>query len=110
MKGLALFRRTNQRGLWNLASYHDPKSITWSWILAFALFRGDERRVWPLWFSHPLSAQMKWGFRIPFMGMITWSVQEKMPRPAPEIERELWLARKRKAPTRIAGQSDGEQP
>ncbi|WP_421359993.1 hypothetical protein [Agrobacterium rosae] len=33
-KGLALMRKTSSKGLFNLASFHSPHSLTWSWILS----------------------------------------------------------------------------
>jgi len=44
MSGLALFRRTSNSGCWNLASFHSPHSLTWSWILSFSLPQGDSGR------------------------------------------------------------------
>lgn len=37
MKGLSLFRRTSNKGCWNIAAFHSPHSLTWSWILSFSL-------------------------------------------------------------------------
>ena len=46
MQGFALFRRTIDRRTWNIASWHSPHSLTWSWVLSFSfsLPRGDEGR------------------------------------------------------------------
>ena len=43
MNGLELFRRTNNRLSINLASFHSPRSITWSWIIALT----REPVAWP---------------------------------------------------------------
>lgn len=32
--GLSLFSRTSSRSSFNIASYHSPHSLTWSWILS----------------------------------------------------------------------------
>lgn len=32
--GLGLFQKTNSKGHINLAAYHSPHSLTWSWILS----------------------------------------------------------------------------
>ena len=32
--GLGLFNRTNSRSLFNIASWHNPRSLTWRWILS----------------------------------------------------------------------------
>lgn len=34
MKGLAIFHKTSSRRSFNLASWHSPHSLTWSWILS----------------------------------------------------------------------------
>lgn len=39
-KGLALLRKTNSKGLFNLASFHSPHSLTWSWILSLRFSEG----------------------------------------------------------------------
>jgi hypothetical protein len=44
MQGLKLFTRTSGRRCWNIASFHSPHSLTWSWILSLSLPRGDEGR------------------------------------------------------------------
>lgn len=75
MWGIGLFIKTSQRGCWNIVSYHNPHSLTWSWFISFALFRGDERRVRPLWFGYRTNAGLQWGFRIPFVGLIQWHRQ-----------------------------------
>jgi hypothetical protein len=39
MFGLKLFSRTSNRRRINLASFHSPHSLTWSWVLSLALSR-----------------------------------------------------------------------
>jgi hypothetical protein len=39
-KGLALMRKTNSKRLFNLASFHSPHSLTWSWILSLRFSEG----------------------------------------------------------------------
>lgn len=39
-KGLALMRKTNSRKTFNLASFHSPHSLTWSWILSLRFSEG----------------------------------------------------------------------
>lgn len=78
MNGLALFRRTNERRSWNLASYHDPASITWSWVLSFSLLKPGEHRVWPIFSPWPGVGQTRWSLRVPFVGILRWLTQEKM--------------------------------
>lgn len=83
--GLALFSRTNSKGHWNIASWHSPHSLTWSWIVSFSLFRGDEARVRPLWWSIRRGHS---DFRIPFLGMVSWQTQRPM------WYRDLWHRRR----------------
>ncbi len=45
MKGLKFFARTSDPARINLASWHSPHSLTWRWIVAWARFKGDERRA-----------------------------------------------------------------
>lgn len=78
MKGLTLLTKTSQRGRWNIAAYHNPHSLTWSWIVSFARFTADEARVRPLWFSYRTNDGLQWGFRVPFLGIIQWSRQQPM--------------------------------
>jgi hypothetical protein len=40
---LSLFKRTNSRRLFNIAAYHSPHSLTWSWIVS-ASFDGVWRK------------------------------------------------------------------
>lgn len=46
MKGFAFFHRTSKRGCYNLAGYHDPRSLTWSWVLSVS-FDSWARRLSP---------------------------------------------------------------
>lgn len=39
-EGLALMRKTNDRKTFNLASFHSPHSLTWSWILSLRFSEG----------------------------------------------------------------------
>lgn len=78
MEGLALFKRTNSKGNWNLASYHSPHSLTWSWILSFSLYRGDEAKVWPIWMPHRTNVGFQWAVRFPFIGILRMHRQRPM--------------------------------
>lgn len=78
MQGLKFFSRTSSPDCWNIASYHSPHSMTWRWFVSFALFRGDEARVRPLWFSHRTNNGLQWGFRVPWVGLVTFQQQRPM--------------------------------
>lgn len=98
--GLALFSRTNSPGHWNIASWHSPHSMTWRWTLTFSLFHGDDARVRPLWWSLSLNSGPRWGFRIPFVGMVSCQSQQPMwyrdlyRRLQDNLERERYQPRK----------------
>lgn len=78
MRGLSFFQRTNVQKSWNVISFHSRHSLTWSWILSFSVFRGDEARVRPLWYSYRDNQGLQWGFRIPYVGLVRWSRQQPM--------------------------------
>ena len=78
MDGLSILRRTSDPRTINLASFHDPASLTWSWILSFGTFRADEARVWPIFRRDYLDRG--WTVRIPLIGFIRWHTQAKMMR------------------------------
>lgn len=75
MSGLKLFTRTSDRHSWNLASYHSPHSLTWSWLLCFSLFRSDVRRVWPLGWAYRTNTGRCWGLRLPWIGVLHYQSQ-----------------------------------
>lgn len=79
MRGLKLFSRTNDRRLWNLASYHDPDSITWSWILSFRWRDKAERWHWFFFHSHRGNQGLRWDLCVLGRRMM-WQTQNKMPR------------------------------
>jgi len=76
--GLALFQRTSAKRTVNIASFHSPHSLTWTWILSFNfLERGSgEHKVWPLYAVSKHSKQ--WMLRVPFVGYFMWHRQEPM--------------------------------
>lgn len=57
---LRLFTRTNSKGLYNIATYHSPHSLTWSWIVSInfdGIWRGFDvskgrRSIWPRFGFH----------------------------------------------------------
>lgn len=76
MKGLKLFSKTNSKGHWNLASYHPPQSLTWTWILSFSLPRGDEGR-WLGFHMYKTNQGRKWLLQIARCA-IRWERQRPM--------------------------------
>lgn len=73
--GLALFEKCSGRGAWNVASFHSPHSMTWSWLLSFQLPRRAEGR-W-FWFQRSTLGQEKWSLQF-FKFRLGWSTQEPM--------------------------------
>ncbi len=63
MRGLKFFTRTSDQRCWNVASYHSPHSLTWSWILSFSLPRGDSGRWLGFW-TYEDNAGRQWGLQI----------------------------------------------
>lgn len=79
IRGLRLFSRTSDRHCWSLASWHSPHSMTWRWSLSFHRFKSDEWRVRPLWWGYIANmGGLQWGFRIPWIGMVTFHKQHPM--------------------------------
>lgn len=78
MRGLQFFTKRSVQGSWNIVSWHSPHSLTWRWLFGFNLFRGDEARVRPLWWSYGTNNGLQWGFRIPFIGTVRFSQQRPM--------------------------------
>jgi hypothetical protein len=75
--GLKLFSRTNSRKTFNLASWHSPHSLTWSWIISFR----RHQIMWPKPFAQRSGASLgaglgtlisAWGYRA--NGHATWDV------------------------------------
>lgn len=75
MRGLRFFRRTSARHSYNIAAYHDPRSLTWSWLVSIS-FDSWSRRLTP----GPLVGrvcQQVW-LRIPFVCSLHFQWQRKM--------------------------------
>lgn len=81
---LALFQKTNSKGLYNIASWHSPHSLTWSWILSVH-FDG-------IWRHPPTSVRkglrlgfhtyrgnqgLQWSLVAPFV-VVSWKRQREM--------------------------------
>ena len=74
--GLSFFRRTNSAGCWNLASFHNPHSLTWSWILSFDLPRTDEGR-WLYFSKYRANTGLQWSLQVARM-CLRWHRQRPM--------------------------------
>lgn len=77
MRGLEFFRRTNDPRSFNLASYHDPRSITWSWLICWTWYSADEKRRWFGWarWRKPYGF---WQVNLLKLGTLRYSYQPKM--------------------------------
>lgn len=78
MLGIKLLYKTNSRRSWNLASFHSPHSLTWSWILSFSCDGYSERRFWPLVMTYRTNQGLQWVVRIPYVGLFQWHRQRPM--------------------------------
>lgn len=87
MEGLKLFSRTSGGGL-NLASFHSPHCMCWSWLISFNRFRPGEWRVRPIFWRHNDNTTRRWTIRIPFIGFIGWQRQIR-PMPYRDLYRQL---------------------
>jgi hypothetical protein len=68
--------RTNTPGHYVLFSYHDPKSLTWSWLLSWWFTTASWLPWWKVLFG---LGPRRFSIRIPFVGMLSWQMQRKMP-------------------------------
>lgn len=89
--GLSLLAETNSDGLWNIASYHHPHSITWRWVLSLSVgrrSRDDTGRWRGGWFRHHSYRRPPDGFlseASAYFGKVGFSLQRQndMRRAAP---------------------------
>jgi len=80
MKGLRLFASTNSARCFSLASYHDPESLTWSWLLSWTFPAPDERRhLFRFVDMGPGKQQHRWSLHLLWLGHLSWATQDKMP-------------------------------
>lgn len=76
MKGLAIMSRTSDPRTLNLASFHSPHSLTWSWILLFHRPRADEGR-WLHFSSWRTNCGRQWCLQIA-RHALQWHRQQPM--------------------------------
>jgi hypothetical protein len=80
VSALKLFTRTNSRRSFNIAAYHSPHSLTWSWILSVS-FDGTWRKSngWPRFGVHPYRNNngLQAGVVLPFV-VFHWHRQPEM--------------------------------
>jgi hypothetical protein len=80
--GLRFFRCANAPRTWVLASFHSPRSLTWSWALSLSLFRSECAFLWPIAWLRPTAVGWQWGVRIPFVLLLSWQRQSQIPKGA----------------------------
>src|SRR5690242_3536459 len=86
MKGLALLRRTNDRRCWNIASWHSPHSLTWSWILSLSFPRAGEGR-WLHYSGYRSNVGYQWCLQVARVAL-RWHRQRPM------WYRDMWQRRR----------------
>jgi hypothetical protein len=81
--GFSLLSRTSDRYTFNLAAFHSPHGLTWSWIVAFILPRSPDEGRWLGAWTYSTNGGRQFGFQ--FMRcQLTFSRQRTMP------YRDLW--------------------
>lgn len=75
IEGLHGPTRNSDMHSFTLLSYHDPASITWSWLIGVWFTRAPWVPWWKLVISFRRNDTV---FRIPFVGMIYWKSQRKI--------------------------------
>jgi hypothetical protein len=73
--GFSLFSRTSSRRVFNIASWHNPKSLTWRWLL-YVSFTGWNRHV-RLGFYRVGNRGQLMGLNLPFVS-VSFQTQEPM--------------------------------
>lgn len=83
MKGLTLFKRMHSNGKpinsWIVASWHNPRSITWRWSISYSRKNPDKYgahffRV----YRHVPGINFQAGINLPILGSISISTQPHM--------------------------------
>ena len=64
MNGLKFFSRPSGKCYWDIASYHSPHSMTWSWILSFNLPRSRDEGRWLYFSRHRNNAGMEGSLQV----------------------------------------------
>ena len=77
MKGLMFFTRCSGEGCWNLASFHSPHSMTWSWVLSFRLPRSRDEGRWFHFSRYRSNDGLQWWLQIARIS-ISWHRQRPM--------------------------------
>lgn len=81
--GLSLFSRTSDRYTFNLATFHSPHSLTWSWGVSFILPRSAGEGRWLGAWTYLNNGGRQFGFQI-MRCQLTFSRQRPM------FYRSLW--------------------
>ncbi|WP_374453781.1 hypothetical protein [Phenylobacterium sp.] len=77
---LSLFAKTNSRRTFNLAAYHSPHSLTWSWILSLGFDRSWRKaNGWPRFVLsvYRTNGGPQWVVLLPFVSL-HWHRQREM--------------------------------
>jgi hypothetical protein len=77
--GLKLFSRTSAKRTFSVASWHNPKSLTWRWLL-HASFTGWHREVRLGFYNTPSNTGQSMGLNLPFVSFRF------------QTQRPIWLA------------------
>lgn len=78
MRGLSLFSKTSSPRTFNLASWHSPHSMTWSWILSISRSSEETNVLWPIFMPYRTNGGLQFVLRIPFIALVHWHRQRPM--------------------------------
>ncbi len=68
MGALSLFSRTNNKALFNIAAWHNPRSLTWRWIVSVYFRRPSFTPHLHAYSNRGPHWSRKWGFGTLFTG------------------------------------------
>lgn len=94
--GLKLFSQTSDRYTFNLAAFHSPHSLTWSWIVAFTRPRCPDEGRWLGAWTYKNNGGRQFGFQI-------MRCQLTFRRQRPMFYRTLWQRENEAYGERMAG-------
>lgn len=77
MNGFKFFSRTSDKKCWNLAAFHSPHSLTWSWILSFRLPRSRDEGRWIGFSRYRTNEGLQWYLQFA-RTCLTWHSQRPM--------------------------------
>jgi hypothetical protein len=75
IRGLTLFGRTNESNRWIIAAWHNPRSITWRWLLSFG-WAPTQRQF--NFHRFKINTGLSFDIHVPFVGWFAFRTQRSM--------------------------------